>query len=152
MELIKAYLDTNIFLIFLEEEISNSELVIEAANEGLFIPVVSFHTFKEVMHNLKSRYSKDIASWMRTLIWTIQGINVVRKEAIDSIGDMYRELVDDEDDLPPINAYFAAKCDFFVTTNRRLAQMKIKNSVKFISPKGFLRELDLMPLDTREEI
>jgi predicted nucleic acid-binding protein len=152
MELIKAYLDTNIFLFFLEEEISNSELVIEAANEGYFIPVVSFHTFKEVMHNLRSRYSKDTASWMRTLIWTMQGLNIVGKEEIDIIGDMYSELVDDEDDLPHVNAYCASKCNYFVTTNRRLTQMKIKNQINFISPKRFLIELDLKPLDKKEEI
>lgn len=152
MELIKAYLDTNIFLIFLEEEISNSELVIEAANEGSFIPVVSFHTFKEVMHNLKSRYSKDTASWMRTLIWTIQGLNIVRKEEIDDVGDMYCELVDDEDDLPHIKAYFTSDCNYFVTTNRRLAQMKIKKKENFISPKDFLIELGLEVIDKKDGI
>ena len=150
--MIKAYLDTNIFLIFLEEEISNSELVIEAANEGLFIPVVSFHTFKEIMHNIKSRYSKDTASWMRTLIWTMQGLNIVRKEEIDSIGDMYRELVDDVDDIPHINAYFASKCSYFVTTNRRLTRMKIKKKVNFISPRDFLTELGLEVLDNKDGI
>lgn len=152
MELKKAYLDTNIFLIFLEEEISNSELVIEAANEGSFIPVVSFHTFKEVMHNLRSRYSKDTASWMRTLIWTIQGLYIVGKEEIDSRNETYRELVDDEDDLPHVNAYFISKCDYFVTTNRRLTQMKIKKKVKFISPKDFLIELGLEALDKKDGI
>jgi predicted nucleic acid-binding protein len=136
----------------LEEEISNSELVIEAASEGLFIPVVSFHTFKEVMHNLKSRYSKDTASWMRTLIWTMQGLNIVRKEEIDTMEYNYRDLVDDEDDLPHVNAYFTSKCDYFVTTNRRLTQMKIKNKINFISPKRFLIELDLKPLDKKDEI
>ncbi len=152
MELIKGYLDTNIFLIFLEEDISNSELVIEAANNGLFIPVVSFHTFKEVMHNLKSRYSKDTASWMRTLIWTMQGLHIVRKEEIDAIKDKYHDLVDDEDDLPHVNAYFASRCDYFITTNRRLAQMKIKKKINFISPKRFLIKLGLEPLDKKDEI
>jgi len=150
--LIKGYLDSNIFLIFLEEDISNSELVIEAANEGLFIPVVSFHTFKEVMHNLKSRYSKDTASWMRTLIWTIKGLHIVRKEEIDEIGDKYQDLVDDKDDLPHVNAYFASRCNYFVTTNRRLAQMKIKDKINFISPKHFLIELNLESLDKKDEI
>jgi predicted nucleic acid-binding protein len=152
MELIKAYLDTNIFLIFIEEEISNSELVIEAANEGSFIPVVSFHTFKEVMHNLKSRYSKDTASWMRTLIWTMQGLIIVKKEEIDDFSEMYHELVDDEDDLPHINAYFASDCNYFVTSNRRLAQMKIKKKVNFISPKDFLIELGLEVIDKKDGI
>ncbi len=150
--MIKAYLDTNIFLVFLEEEISNSELVIEAASEGLFIPVVSFHTFKEVMHNLKSRYSKDTASWMRTMIWTLHGLYIVSKEEIEKIGDKYGNMVDDEDDLPHVNAYFVSNCDYFVTTNRRLTWMKIRNKVNFISPKKFLTELDLKPLDGKYEI
>jgi predicted nucleic acid-binding protein len=152
MELIKAFLDTNVFLVFLEEEISNSELVIEACSEGLFIPVVSFHTFKEVMHNLKSRYSKDTASWMRTLIWTMRGLHLVGKEEIDTIKDKYRDLVDDEDDLPHVNSYLISKCDYFVTTNRRLTQMKIKNKINFISPKKFLIELDIKPLESKDEI
>ena len=150
--MIKAYLDTNIFLIFLEEEISNSELVIEAASEGLFIPVVSFHTFKEVMHNLKLRYSKDTASWMRTMIWTMPGLHIVGKEEIEAMEDKYDDLVDDEDDLPHVNAYFISNCNYFVTTNRRLTQMKIKNKINFISPKKFLVELDLKPLDRKGEI
>lgn len=148
----RAYIDTNIFLIFLEEDISNSELVIEAANEGYFIPVVSFHTFKEVMHNLKSRYSKDTASWMRTLIWTMQGLHVVKKEEIEKIGDRYGHLVDDKDDLPHVNAYFASRCDYFVTTNRRLSQMKIKDKIDFVSPKRLLIELGLEPIDKKDEI
>ncbi len=152
MELIKAYLDTNIFIIFLEEEISNSELVLNSANEGLFIPVVSFHTFKEVMHNLKSRYSKDTASWMRIFIWSIAGLHVVLEEEIDKIGEEYQVLVNDEDDLPHINAYFAAECDYFITVNRRLTQMKIKDKVNFISPKRFLVELGLEPLDRKDEV
>jgi len=126
--------------------------VIEAANEGVFIPVVSFHTFKEVMHNLKSRYSKDTASWMRVFIWTMQGLRIVGKEEIDKIGGKYRDLVDDEDDLPHVNAYFASGCDYFVTTNRRLARMKIKNKINFISPKRFLIELGLESLDKKDEI
>ena len=150
--MIKAYLDTNIFLIFLEEEISNSELVIEAASEGLFIPVVSFHTFKEVMHNLKLRYSKDTASWMRTMIWTMPGLHIVGTEEIEAMEDKYDDLVDDEDDLPHVNAYFISNCNYFVTTNRRLTQMKIKNKINFISPKKFLVELDLKPLDRKGEI
>ena len=150
--MIRAYLDTNILLIFLEKDISNSELVIDAANDGLFIPVVSFHTFKEIMHNLKSRYSKDTASWMRIFIWSIYGLFVAQKEEIEKIGGKYRGLVDDEDDLPHINAYFASECDYFVTTNRRSTRMKIKDKINFITPKRFLIELGLEPLDTKGEV
>ena len=83
MGLIKAYLDTNIFLFYLEKDLSNSKLVINAAEDGIFAPVVSFHTFKEVTLNLKSRKSKDLASWMQIFIWSIKGLNVIPKKDID---------------------------------------------------------------------
>ena len=150
--MIRAYLDTNIFLIYLEEEISNSNIVINTAEDGLFIPVVSFHTFKEVTHNLKSRKSKDLASWMQIFIWSIQGLTVIQKKEIDQLIDKFIDLVDDKDDLPHICSYFAGNCDYFVTTNRRLTQMKIKSKVNFISPKKFIEKLNLKSIDTKNEI
>ncbi|MFW9874165.1 MAG: PIN domain-containing protein [Candidatus Thorarchaeota archaeon] len=150
--MIRAYLDTNIFLIYLEEEISNSEIVINTAEDSLFLPVVSFHTFKEVTHNLKSRRSKDLASWMQIFIWSIQGLTVIQKKEIDQLIDKYIDLVDDKDDLPHICSYFAGNCDYFVTANRRLTQMKIKSKVNFVSPKKFIEKLNLKSIDTKNDI
>lgn len=150
--MIRAYLDTNIFLIYLEEEISNSKIVINIAEDGLFIPVVSFHTFKEVTHNLKSRKSKDLASWMQIFIWSIQGLTVIQKKEIDQLREKYVDLVDDNDDVPHICSYFAGNCDYFVTANRRLTQMRIKNQVNFITPKKFVEKLKLKSIDTKNEI
>lgn len=150
--MIKAYLDTNIFLIYIEEDISNSKILINIVADGLFIPVVSFHTFKEVIHNLKSRKSKDLASWMQIFIWSIHGLTIIQKKEIDTLTEKYVDLVDDKDDLPHICSYFARNCDYFVTTNRRLTQMKIKSSVNFISPKKFVEILKLKSIDTKNEI
>jgi predicted nucleic acid-binding protein len=145
-------LDTNIFLFFLEEDISNSKIVINIAEDGLFIPVVSFHTFKEVTYNLKSRKSKDLASWMQIFIWSIQGLKVIQKKEIDTLSEKFVDFVDDKDDLPHICSYFAGECDYFVTTNRRLTQMKIKSQVNFISPKKFVEKLKLKSIDTQNGI
>ena len=150
--MIRAYLDTNIFLIYLEEEISNSKIVINIAEDGLFIPVVSFHTFKEITHNLKSRKSKDLASWMQIFIWSIQDLTIIQKKEIDQLGEKFVDLVDDKDDLPHIHSYFAGNCDYFVTTNRRLTQMKIKSQVNFITPKKFVEKFKLKSIDTKNEI
>ena len=150
--MIRAYLDTNIFLFYIEEEISNSKMVVNIAEEGLFIPVVSFHTFKEVTHNLKSRKSKDLASWMQIFIWSIQGLTVIQKKEIDKLNGKFGDLVDDKDDLPHIYSYFVGNCDYFVTTNRRLTQMKIKDNVNFITPKRFVEKMNLNSIDTKNEI
>jgi predicted nucleic acid-binding protein len=152
MGLIKAYLDTNIFLFYLEKDLNNSRLVINAAEDGVFAPVVSFHTFKEVTHNLKSRKSKDLASWMQIFIWSIKGLTVIQKKEIDKLIPKFEDLVDDKDDLPHICGYFAGNCDYFVTTNRRLTRMTIKDQVNFITPKQLLKKLKLETINTKNEI
>ncbi len=43
-----VFLDTNIFLFFIEEDVSNCEMILKAAVDSLFTPVVSFHTFNEI--------------------------------------------------------------------------------------------------------
>lgn len=150
--MIKAYLDTNIFLFYLEKDISNSKLVINLAEEGLFIPVVSFHTFQEIGYNLKSRKSKDLASWMRIFIWSINGLTVIQKKEIDQHIKKFEKLVDDKDDLPHICGYFAGDCDYFITTNRRLTKQKIGEKVNFITPKKFVEKLGQKSIDTNNEI
>ena len=150
--MIKAYLDTNIFLFYLEKDITNSKLVINAAEGGQFIALVSFHTFQEVTHNLKTRRSKDLASWMRIFIWSIKGLTIIHKKEIDSLTEKFTDLVDDKDDLPHVCAYFAGDCDYFVTTNRRLTKQKISKKVNFISPKKFIEKLGLKSLNTVNEI
>jgi len=57
-----VYLDTNIFLIFVEDNISNCEIILRAAENSLFIPVISFHTLNEISRNLKSRNLKTLFS------------------------------------------------------------------------------------------
>ena len=64
----------------------------------------------------------------------------------------HQNLITDIDDLPHICSYFYAKCDYFVTTNRRLTQMEIKNKVNFITPRKFVEKLNLKSIDIKNEI
>ena len=92
------------------------------------------------------------ASWMQIFIWSIKDLTVIQKKEIDQLSKKYVDLVDDKDDLPHICSYFAGNCEYFVTTNRRLAQMKIKNQVNFITPKKFVEILELRSIETKNEI
>jgi hypothetical protein len=47
-----VYLDTNVFLIFVEEDMSNCEIILRAAENSLFTAVISFHAFNEISKNL----------------------------------------------------------------------------------------------------
>ncbi len=148
-----VYLDTNIFLIFVEEDISNCEIILRAAENSLFTPVISFHTFNEISKNLKSRNLKDLAGFLLFYIWSLPDIIVVQREQFRKYGKQYSDLVTDIDDLPHIYAYFEGECDYFVTTNRRLTQMKIRESVSFRSPKEFVEKvLGMEGFDTKNGI
>ena len=124
------------------------ELVIELADQGAYSAVVSFHTINELMHNVKSRCLKNVAGWMFAFTWSIHGVEFAQKEEIDALEGLYSDLITDTDDVPHIHAYLARECDYFVTTDRRLIEMKINEKVNFKSPKSFLQILGVKGYDT----
>jgi predicted nucleic acid-binding protein len=134
----KVYLDSNIFIAMLHFPESSSAKIISACGKGVFTPVISEYGICEILENVKRDLGKDIASSLRTLIFSIAGLIIVKNFEIKDQLEDYRKLVDDVDDIPHIAAYFHSKCDVFVTTNRRLTQMKIKDRVIFKSPDEFL--------------
>jgi hypothetical protein len=63
--------------------------------------------------------------------------------------DDWKSFVADIDDIPHICSYFAGEAEYFVTANRRLTQMKIKEHVNFMSAKEFIENVcDLDGIDT----
>jgi predicted nucleic acid-binding protein len=137
----RAYLDTNIFISMLHFPDSSSSRIISACGRGEFVPVVSEYGIAEIIENVKRNLGKDIAGSMRELIFSIPGLMVVEDSDIKDTLDDYKGLVTDMDDIPHIAAYFQARCDVFVTLNRRLTQMKIKDRVSFKTPDEFLMDL-----------
>jgi len=141
-----------VFLVFLDRDDSNSERVLDAAAEGLFLPVISFHTFQEATHNLLARRTKDEASWLRYFMWTLPGLEVVTSDRLQALQGRYGDRVADPSDLPHVQAYFAAECDRFVTVNRRLTRMAIREVVAFRTPREFLEELGRPVVETPQGI
>jgi len=136
----KGYLDTNIFLEAIKNRPSNSRILFLKCFGGEFEEIVSEYTIDEAVDNLKRRMGKDSASMVRELILSVPEIKVVKYSEIMPLMEKYSSFVTDIDDLPHICAYFISRADFFVTNNRRLAQMKIKDKVKFRSPKEFIEK------------
>ncbi|MEE8167897.1 MAG: PIN domain-containing protein [Candidatus Hydrothermarchaeales archaeon] len=137
----KAYLDTNIFIIMLYFPESSSAKIISACGSEIFTPVISEYSVTEVLENVKRNLGKDIASSLRELIFSIPKLVIVRNFEIKDKLEEFKELVADLDDIPHIAAYFHAECDIFVTSNRKLTQMKIKDRVIFKTPDDFLEML-----------
>ncbi|KXA99107.1 hypothetical protein AKJ47_02820 [candidate division MSBL1 archaeon SCGC-AAA261G05] len=84
---------------------------------------------------------KNSASMAKEIILSVPGIKVVKYLDIKPLIDKYSPFVTDVDDVPHICAYFVSRAGFFVTNNRRLTQMKIKDKVKFLSPKEFIEKV-----------
>ena len=59
---------------------SNSRIIIELAERGLFSVVISFHTLYKVIHNLKRRHSKDAAGLMFSLIYLFPNLEIISEE------------------------------------------------------------------------
>ena len=137
----RAYLDTNIFIEAIKNRPSNSRVLFLKCFEGKFEVVISEYTLDEIMDNLKRRAGKDTASIMRELILSIPEIIVVSYREIIPVMEKYSSYVSDIDDVPHICAYFVSHADFFVTNNRRLTQMKIKDRIRFTSPKEFVEKV-----------
>jgi hypothetical protein len=81
-------------------------------------------------------------------MWTLPGLEVVTEDRLRPLEGRHADQVADRSDLPHIHAYLAAGCDRFVTVNRRLTRMAIRDVVAFRSPREFLEDLGLPTVDT----
>jgi hypothetical protein len=97
--------------------------------------------------------SKNASGYIRYYILGLPSHSFIHKSKWGKYTHDCDYLVEDEEDLPHICAYFTSGCEYFVTTNRRLTKMKVKEKVNFISPKKFVeRVLGLKGLDTIDKI
>ena len=134
----KVYLDSCVFIVYVEKEVSNSRIIIELAERGLFSVVISSHTIYEVIHNLKRQHSKDIAGYMFSLFYVFPNLEIVSAEEITAYQKEHHYSIKDKDDLPHVIAYLLSGSDYFVTTNRRLAQMEMPEIIEFVTPREFI--------------
>jgi len=147
---IKTYLDTNVFFIGLTNMQTNSNLIL--GNIDLIDPILCQYLIDECLEVFRREKGKEWAALARDFMVNLD-YTFIEDEKLVSLGDKYRNYVDDEDDLPHICAYFASGAERFVTTNRRLTKMKVKEFVNFASPKEFAEGvLGMKSLDTQDGI
>jgi len=139
--MLRAYLDTNVYvrgLLYLD---TKSATVLEEAIKGRFTVVQSDYLYDEVVRWFKTNKGKDWAGKARLFMLTVpRGVTVTKSEWSLFLNEC-KSYVSDTDDLPHICAYFSTDCDYFITTNRALTRQKIKELVKFRSPVEFMDEL-----------
>ena len=150
---IRVLLDSTVFLFAYKYPRSNSRTVLNRIDGVDILPVVSYLAIKEVQHRSRQLYGKDISGLVRLSIITLPNLKIVRNSSIRPLIQKYQPLVADVDDVPHICAYFAGNCDYFVTSDRRLAQMRIREMVRFQTPGGFVEGvLGLRPAKTPDGV
>jgi hypothetical protein len=112
----------------------------------------SDYLYDEVLAWFKSHEGKDMSGKVQMYMLSIKNKEYVNKFEWSVLIPQYDALVKDKDDLPHICSYFINQCDRFVTTNRRLTQMRIKGKVDFKRPYDLVRELGLKPFDTPDGV
>lgn len=146
----KVFLDTNIYYIGLTYINTNSNIILK--NIDKFTPVISSYLVEEIKELFRRKHGKDWIGRVHDYTSNLQSIHVTKEEITPILGK-YNKDVTDKKDLPHICTYFASNADYFVTTNRRLTQMKVKGLVNFMNPREFVKNvLDIKPLDSIDEI
>ncbi|MDI6859374.1 MAG: PIN domain-containing protein [Methanocellales archaeon] len=139
--MLRAYLDTNVYVRGLLYPDTKSAMVLEEVARGTFTVIQSDYLYDEVIRWFKTNKGKDWAGRARLFMLTVPRGMTVTKPKWSLFLDKCKSYVSDTDDLPHICAYFSTDYDYFVTTNRALTQQKIKKLVKFRSPTEFMEEL-----------
>jgi hypothetical protein len=110
-------------------------------NKGSFKVILSDYLIDEVLAWFKTNKGKDFASMVRLYMMSMPSSELINDFEWSVFVDEWKSFVGDIDDLPHICSYFAGEVEYFVTANRRLTQMKIKEHVNFMSAKKFIEEV-----------
>lgn len=136
-----AYFDTNVYIIGILHPNSNSRLILREIKKGKIKVVLSDYLLDEVLTWFKINKGKDFASMVRLYLMTLPVSEIIHDFEWGVFFDNWKSLVSDIDNLPHICSYFAGGAEHFVTANRRLTQMKIKEHVHFMSAKEFIEDV-----------
>lgn len=136
-----AYFDTNVYIIGILQPNTNSRLILREIKKGKLKVVLSDYLIDEVLAWFKIHKGKDFASMVRLYMMSLPSSEMINDFEWSVFVDDWKSFVTDIDDLPHICSYFAGEAEYFVTANRRLTEMKIKEHVNFMSAKKFIEEV-----------
>ena len=146
--MLNIYLDTNIYIVGLQDSNTNSAHILQEISGSDIMVIQSDYLFDEVLQWFRTRKGRNFVGRIRTYLLTIPNREYISRAEWSYLVSELSPLVADKDDLPHICSYMASGAEYFVTTNRRLTQMKIKDKVNFISPKDFMAKIGINELDS----
>ncbi len=144
---LKAYLDTNVFIFGVERPESNSRIILDLAEEGKLIPVVSYSTLEELREYFSRRYDRETAINEIYYLISLPNLEIITRDMVKQEINKYKGVVLDKD-LPHLVSAIIAQADYLVSYNRHFIESKAKNYVKTIKQAAFLKLLGIQPQTT----
>lgn len=144
---LKVYLDTNVFIFGVERPESNSRIILDLAEEGKIIPVVSYSVLEELREYFSRRYDRETAVNEIYYLISLPNLEIITRDKVKQEINKYKGVVPDKD-LPHLVSAIIAQSDYLVSYNRHFIESKAKNSIKTIKQADFLKLLGIQPQTT----
>ena len=132
---IRALLDTNEDIYAYEFPESNSNLIIDALNQGLFEAIITESTFKEVYRYFRKHYSKSLADTFRIYLFAV--CRIIFSYQLDEHSAKYANLIN-EKDLEQVTAVRRFGIKYLVSYDKHFEGVE-----EYITPKRFVMLLGL---------
>jgi len=142
-----VYLDTNVFIFGVERPESNSRIILDLAEEGKIIPVVSYSVLEELREYFSRRYDRETAVNEIYYLISLPNLEIITRDKVKQEINKYKGVVPDKD-LPYLVSAIIAQADYLVSYNRRFIESKAKNYIKTIKQADFLKLLGIQPQTT----
>lgn len=144
---LKVYLDTNVFIFGVERPESNSRIILDLAEEGKIIPVVSYSVLEELREYLSRRYDRETAVNEIYYLISLPNLEIITRDKVKQEINKYKGVVPDKD-LPHLVSAIIAQSDYLVSYDRHFIESKAKNYIKTIRQADFLKLLGIQPQTT----
>jgi len=144
---LRAYLDSNVFIFGKERQESNSRIILDLAEEGKIVPVISYLTLEELREYFSRKYDRETAVNEIYYLISLPNLEIVSRDKVKQKIGEYRGVVVDKD-LPHLTSAILAKTDYFVTYNRHFIDSRAKEYVQVITQADFIKLLGIKPQQT----
>jgi len=144
---LRAYLDSNVFIFGKERQESNSRIILDLAEEGKIVPVISYLTLEELREYFSRKYDRETAVNEIYYLISLPNLEIVSRDKVKQKIGEYRGVVVDKD-LPHLISAILAKADYFVTYNRHFIDSRAKEYVQVITQADFVKLLGIKPQQT----
>ena len=144
---LRVYLDSNVFIFGKEIPESNSRTILDLAEEGKFVPIVSFMTLEELREYFSRRYGRETAIDEVYYLVSLPTLEIVSRDKVQKLLRKYKGIVPDKD-LPHLASAVGANADYFITYNRHFLATKAKSRIKVLKQTDFVTLFGIKPQPT----